>query len=104
MNKKMTTNPPYDPLEDLPDPVIFYDDYGNPTGQTMTKAEIREKRLGLLYCGIDKPADVITEEERRKMEETWDFELMCPKVVSPFHRLLQERHEQQLKKSGRKKQ
>ena len=104
MNKKMTTNPPYDPLEDLPDPVIFYDKHGNPTGQTMSKAEIREKRLVVLYYEVDKPANTITEEERRKMEETWDFELMCPKVVSPFYRLLQERHEQQLKKSSETEQ
>ena len=100
----MTTNPPYDPLRRLPDPVIFYDKHGNPTGQTMSKADIREKRLVVLYYGVGKPANTITEEERRKMEETWDFELMCPKVVSPFYRLLQEQHEQQLKKSGKKKQ
>ena len=100
----MTTNPPYDPLKDLPDPVIFYDDHGNPTGQTMSKAEIREKRLVLMYFDVGKPSRAITEEERRKIHETWDYELMCPKVVSPFYRLLQERHEQQLKKPGETEQ
>ena len=87
----MTTNSPYDPLEDLPDPVIFYDDHGNPTGQTMSKAEIREKRLVLLYCGIDKPADVITEEEGRKMRENIDWEFGCPKQHSWFYRMLRDR-------------
>ena len=92
MNKKMTTNPPYDPLEDLPDPVIFYDKHGNPTGQTMSKAEIREKRLVVLYCGIDKPSRTITEEESRKSDEKIDWEYGCPKRYSWFYRMLREQN------------
>lgn len=54
-------------FQTLPDPVIFYDKEGKQTGQ-MSKAEILEKNLVLVY-GLHGPKRVISEEENQRMEE-----------------------------------
>ena len=91
------SNLPHDPLSDLPDPVIFYDKHGNPTGKTMSKAEIREKDLVLTYYGGDMPAGVVPGAEHRREVE----EFLANGCMMPWQRRLQQlRQKEQERKTS----
>lgn len=83
MSNDMSNQPP-DPLNNLPDPVIFYDREGRVTGQ-MSKAEILEKNLVLVYSKHG-PRETKTAEESRREDEEYLANGGYPKRIADLRR------------------
>ena len=73
-----------DPLSNLPDPVVFYDEEGRKTGW-MKKAEIREKGLVILYNPYG-PEEAVTQQEAKARENELDKEYGCPRRIADLKR------------------
>ena len=73
-----------DPLSNLPDPVIFYNEMGRKTGW-MKKEEIREKGLVIFYNPYG-PEEAVTQQEANRRENELDKEYGCPRRIADLKR------------------
>lgn len=49
-------------------------------------AEAKKNGQAVLYSAPGKPVRILSKEETKKMDDNWDDEFCCPKVLSELYR------------------